>query len=97
MFHTSGHPKPDFDECFTLLDTTHKHTQTHTNTHKHTQKHTKTKTDTFTQTHIMGSIAIYSVKMTEYENGEHLTRLVVFLRGEKNLKLTSFLIGTFLN
>ena len=45
----------------------------------------------------MGSIAIYSVKMTEYENGEYLTRLVVFLRGEKNLKLTSFLIGTFLN
>ena len=57
--------------------------------------HTHRQTDT--QTHTLGSIAIYSVKMTEYENGEHLTRLVVFLRGEKNLKLTSFLIGTFLN
>ena len=40
----------------TVLPHTHIHTQTHTHTHTHT--------------HTLGSIATYSVKMTEYKNAK---------------------------
>ena len=48
---------------FTLI-----HTQTHTHTHTYIHTHIHTHTHTYTHTHTLGSIATYSVKLTEYKN-----------------------------
>ena len=41
---------------------------THTDRHTHAHTYTHTHTHTHAHTHTLGSIATYSVKMTEYKN-----------------------------
>ena len=56
---------------------THTHIHTYSRVHTHTHRHTHTQT----HTHTLGSIATYSVKMTEYKKEEATKKARSEIRG----------------